>query len=65
MDDADIAYHLTCSSIQGTNLEMRVQTPGKLASAQPMPQDMMPARKNRPSCDLACRNYEMDLSTAM
>lgn len=38
-------YHVTFSIIQGTNFEIRVQTPGKLASAQPIPQDIMPAKK--------------------
>lgn len=36
---------VTVSRIQGTNLDMRVHTPGKLASAQPIPQLMIPARK--------------------
>lgn len=39
------AYHVTFSIIQGTNFEIRVQTPGKLASAQPIPHDIMPAKK--------------------
>lgn len=40
---------VTVSKTQGTNLEMRVQTPGRFASAQPIPQLMMPAKKYRPS----------------
>lgn len=45
-------YHDTFSMIQGTKREMRVQTPGKFASAQPMPHEIMPAKKKRPSADL-------------
>lgn len=37
-------YETFCR-IQGTNFDILVQTPGRLASAHPMPHDMMPARK--------------------
>jgi hypothetical protein len=40
-----LVHHETFSRIQGTNLEILVQTPGRLASAQPIPQLMIPARK--------------------
>jgi hypothetical protein len=38
-------HYVMFSRIQGTNLEIRVQTPGRLASAQPIPQLIIPARK--------------------
>uniref|UniRef100_A0A182SZ49 Uncharacterized protein n=1 Tax=Anopheles maculatus TaxID=74869 RepID=A0A182SZ49_9DIPT len=41
----DHANVITVSMIHGTNLDIRVQTPGRFASAQPIPHDMMPARK--------------------
>lgn len=44
-----IRDHVTFIIIQGTNFEMRVQTPGKLASAQPIPHEIIPAKKYRPS----------------
>lgn len=46
---------VTFFMIHGTNLEILVHTPGKFASAHPIPQDMMPARKYRPSFPLTCR----------
>lgn len=46
---------VTFFRIHGTNLEILVHTPGKFASAHPIPQDMMPARKYRPSFPLTCR----------
>lgn len=39
------SIYTTFSNIHGVNLEMRVQTPGKLASAQPMPHEIIPAKK--------------------
>lgn len=45
-------HHVTVCSIHGTNFDIRVQTPGRLASAQPIPQLMMPAKKYRPSLPL-------------
>ena len=47
--------YVTIERIQSVNLEMRVQTPGKLGSAQPMPQLMMPPRNHRPSLPLTTR----------
>ena len=47
--------YVTMERIQSVNLEMRVQTPGKLGSAQPMPQLMMPPRNHRPSLPLTTR----------
>lgn len=41
--------HVTVCSIHGTNFDIRVQTPGRLASAQPIPQLIIPARKYLPS----------------
>lgn len=41
--------HRTFSRIHGVNLEIRVHTPGKFASAHPMPHEMMPAKKKWPS----------------
>lgn len=35
----------TFSRIQGTNLDILVQTPGRLASAHPIPHDIIPAKK--------------------
>ena len=49
------SYYVTIERIQSVNLEMRVQTPGKLGSAQPMPQLMMPPRNHRPSLPLTTR----------
>ena len=46
--------YVTFSRIQLVNLDIRVQTPGKLASAHPMPQLMMPARKYLPSLPRIC-----------
>lgn len=46
---------VTFFRIHGTNLEILVHTPGKFASAHPIPQDMIPARKYRPSFPLTCR----------
>lgn len=43
--DVQALVYATFSNIHGVNLEIRVQTPGKLASAQPMPHEMIPARK--------------------
>lgn len=40
-----VRFYLTMFMIHGVNLEIRVHTPGKLASAQPMPHDIMPAKK--------------------
>lgn len=37
--------HFTFSRIHGVNFDMRVQTPGRLASAHPMPHDIIPAKK--------------------
>lgn len=34
--------YATCSRIHGVNFDMRVHTPGRLASPHPMPQDTMP-----------------------
>lgn len=58
--------HVTFIIIQGTNLEMRVQTPGKLASAQPIPHEIIPAKKYRPSWDFTCttRNKNERLTTS-
>lgn len=39
------AFYATISKIHGVNFEIRVQTPGKLASAHPMPHEMIPAKK--------------------
>lgn len=36
---------VTCFKIQGTNFEILVQTPGRFASAHPIPQDIIPAKK--------------------
>ena len=47
--------YVTMERIQSVNLEMRVQTPGKLGSAQPMPQLMIPPRNHRPSLPLTTR----------
>ena len=44
----------TCSRIQSVNLDIRVETPGRLGSAQPMPQLMIPARNQRPSFPRTC-----------
>ena len=49
------SYCVTIERIQSVNLEMRVQTPGKLGSAQPMPQLMIPPRNHRPSLPLTTR----------
>lgn len=38
-------YQVTVSKIHGVNFDIRVQTPGKLASAQPIPHDIIPAKK--------------------
>lgn len=37
--------YVTVCRIQGTNLDILVHTPGRFASAHPIPQLMMPARK--------------------
>lgn len=42
------------SRIQGTNLEILVHTPGRLGSAHPMPQEMIPAKKYLPSAPRTC-----------
>lgn len=45
------AHHdyVTVSSIHGTNFDILVQTPGRFASAHPIPQLIIPARKYLPS----------------
>lgn len=43
------------SSIQLLNLVIRVQTPGMLASAHPIPHEMIPARNQRPSSPFVWR----------
>lgn len=36
-------FYLTIFKIHGVNFDIRVQTPGKFASAQPIPQLIIPA----------------------
>lgn len=40
-----MVQEFTVCNIQGTNFDILVQTPGKLASPQPMPQLIIPAKK--------------------
>lgn len=52
-------YHpplsLMLCKIQSLNLEIRVQTPGRLGSPHPIPQLIIPARNQRPSFPRSCR----------
>ena len=50
-----MATQVTMFNIQSVNLEIRVQTPGRLGSAQPMPQLMMPPKNQRPSFPFTTR----------
>ena len=42
-------HQVALARIQSLKTEMRVQTPGRLGSAHPMPQLMIPPRNQRPS----------------
>lgn len=46
--------HVTFSKIQLVNLDILVQTPGRLASAHPIPQLIMPPKKYLPSRPRIC-----------
>ena len=45
-------HQVALARIQSLKTEILVQTPGKLGSAHPMPQLMMPPRNQRPSFPL-------------
>ena len=47
--------YVTWSRIHSVNFEILVQTPGRFGSAHPMPQLMIPPKKQRPSLPLTTR----------
>ena len=50
-----IVCYVTLSKIHSRNFDIRVHTPGKFGSAQPMPQLIIPPRNQRPLFPLTTR----------
>ena len=50
-----VTCYVTLSKIHSRNFDIRVHTPGKFGSAQPMPQLIIPPRNQRPLFPLTTR----------